>query len=191
VELEPKTSYHGNLCLTTKKNSFVILFKIKFLFIIFSFEMDSDLRNKIYFCGRFKYFQTMQSSAMEGIKRYPNDVSYRLLNGFALVLNGRYQESIRELDSLYNLKEYGVGAIVALIYAHKSCQTVDKEALEMLEEKLKSDRKSSTKMGLYFAALFFYFKDKFEKAREYLDRHLKQNSESLDGLCLKVSVTLF
>lgn len=147
--------------------------------------MDSEIKYNILYYGRHKYYQTMQNCALEGSKKYPNDISFRLFSGFSLVLSGRYQEGIRELDNLHSVRDVNIGAIVALIFAHRSCQTVDKEAVLMLDEKLKAERKSTTGMGLYFAALFLFLQQKVEKARDYLERFLKQNGESPEGLCLK------
>jgi hypothetical protein len=36
------------------------------------------------------------------------------------------QEGIRELDPLQSFSEVQLGALLALIHAHKKCQTIDK-----------------------------------------------------------------
>ena len=78
-----------------------------------------------------------------------------------------------------------LGALVGLIQAHKSCLTVDKEAVAAYDTRLKEERKKATDESLYYAALFLLYLDKAEKAREYVDRLLKINSNSVDGLNLK------
>ena len=78
-----------------------------------------------------------------------------------------------------------LGALVGLIQAHKSCLTVDKEAVAAYDTRLKEERKKATDESLYYAALFLLYLDKAEKAREYVDRLLKINPNSVDGLNLK------
>ena len=78
-----------------------------------------------------------------------------------------------------------LGALVGLIQAHKSCLTVDKEAVATYDTRLKEERKKATDESLYYAALFLLYLDKAEKAREYVDRLLKINPNSVDGLNLK------
>ena len=38
---------------------------------------------------------------------------------------------------------------------------------------------------MYFAGLYLFFSGRHDKAREYIDRMLKMNSENADGLTLK------
>lgn len=147
--------------------------------------MDYEVKSKILYYGRHEYYQTMQNHAIDGMKKFPTDVSFKLFSGYSLVLSNRHQEAIRELESLQAPREVNIGAIIALIVAHRSCGTVDKEAVTLLEEKLKTERKNASGMGFYYAAVFWYFLRKPDKAKDYLDRYLKQNPDSVEALCLK------
>ena len=61
------------------------------------------------------------------MKRFSGDPAFRFFYGMALVLEGRVQEGIRELDPLQGYSEVMLGSLLALIHAHKQCLTVDKE----------------------------------------------------------------
>lgn len=153
-------------------------------------ETDKDLKFKIHYFCREKYYQTMENIALEGIKKFPDDPAFKLYSGIALVLSGRVQESIRELEPLIGYKDVNVGALLALISAHKACQTVDKETVMQLDAKLKTERKASSEFGLYYGALFLFLNNKIDKSREYLERFLKNNPDSFEGLTLKGWVEL-
>lgn len=146
---------------------------------------DSDLKYVIHYYCREKYYQTAENLALEGSRTYPDDYTFKLYSCFGLVLSGRFQESIRELEFLLNLKDVNIGATLALITAHKLSQTVDKETLLHLDNKLKSERKVSTDLGLYYGALFLFFNDKINKSAEYLEKFLKIHPDSNEGLVLR------
>ena len=85
-----------------------------------------------------------------------------------------------------------LGALLALIHAHKQCLTIDKEAVAGFDQKLKEERKRADDQALYFASTFLLYVEKIDKAREYVDRLLKINPLNKDGLILKgwVEVTI-
>ncbi|KAK6629913.1 hypothetical protein RUM43_003734 [Polyplax serrata] len=146
---------------------------------------DKDLKYMIHYYCREKYYQTAENLAIEGIKTYPDEYSFKLYSCFALVLSGRYQESIRDLESLISLKNINVGALLALIAAHKLLQPVDKETVAQLDNKLKTDRKTATAQALYYGALFLFFSRKLSKSIEYLQKVLKISPDFTEALVLK------
>lgn len=108
-----------------------------------------------------------------------------MFNGFSLVLGNRIQEGIRELNPIQNDPELSISAILALLYAHKRCNVIDKEALINLDMKLKQERKNLTPIGSYYAAVFLYLSGKTEKSKEYTERVLKIHPEHAEALTLK------
>ena len=148
------------------------------------------IKAKIHYYGREKYFHQMQVAAVDGIKRFAGDQTYKFFYAMALVLEGRLQEGIRELDPLQSYSDVMLGALIGLIHAHKLCLTVDKEAVAAFDAKLKDERKKADDQALYFAGLFLLYVEKADKAREYVDRLLKINPNSVDGLNLKGWVEL-
>lgn len=120
-----------------------------------------------------------------GIGKFINDYSFRLFNGFSLVLGNRIQEGIRELNPIQNDSDLSIGAILALMFAHKRCNVVDKEALLTLETKLKQERKNLSATGSYYAGVFLFLSGKVDKAKEYAERVLKIHSDHPEALILK------
>uniref|UniRef100_A0A336M386 CSON011277 protein n=1 Tax=Culicoides sonorensis TaxID=179676 RepID=A0A336M386_CULSO len=146
---------------------------------------EDDYRSLIMYYGREKFYNHMQNAALEGIGKFINDFSFRLFNGFSLVLGNRIQEGIRELNPIQNDSDLSIGAILALIYAHKRCNVVDKEALLNLDTKLKQERRTISATGSYYAGVFLFLSGKIDKAKEYADRVLKIHSDHPEALILK------
>lgn len=82
-------------------------------------------------------------------------------------------------------KELGMAAALALIYAHKRCTVIDKEALLQLDQQLKDERKQLKNQSAYFAGVFLFLSGKLEKAKEYAEKSLKLMRTSIDALVLK------
>lgn len=146
---------------------------------------DHEYKSLILYYGREKFFQLMQNKSLEGLTKFTGNTVFRLYNGFALVLGNRIQEGIRELNPIQSEKDYSMAAILGLIYAHKRCTMVDKEALTQFDQRLKEERKKLTAASAYFAAVFLLLSGKNDKAREYADRSLKLNKDSVDAIVLK------
>ena len=98
------------------------------------------------------------------------DPAFKFFFGMALVLEGQVQEGIRELDSVQTYTEVQLGALLALIYAHKRCSTMDREAVVALDTRLKEERKKADDQALYYAGIFLLHIDRADKAKEYVDR---------------------
>ncbi|GAB0090491.1 Tetratricopeptide repeat [Sergentomyia squamirostris] len=146
---------------------------------------DHDFKCIILHYGREKFYHSMQNRAFEGLSRFSGNAGFRFYNGIALVLGNRNQEGIRELTHMQEEKEYSMALILALMFAHKRCAVVDKEAILNLDGKLKEERKQLTASSAYYAAVFLLLTGKFDKAKEYADRALKLNSNFPDALSLK------
>ncbi|XP_063424970.1 tetratricopeptide repeat protein 21B-like [Mytilus trossulus] len=147
-------------------------------------DIDPVIIGKINYYCREKYYCHMENAASEGLQKYSNDVILKYLKAYAIILQGRVQEGMRELDVLKDKRDVNLAATMTLMLGHKYSQTVDREALQELDAKLKEERKQSGEMGLYYAALFLFHNGKFDKAREYIDRMLKMQVTK-EGLTLK------
>ncbi|XP_076366451.1 LOW QUALITY PROTEIN: tetratricopeptide repeat protein 21B-like [Tachypleus tridentatus] len=148
-------------------------------------DSEALLKAKIHYYCREKYFHAMQNAAVEGLKKFMGDPVYRFYFGISLVLEGRVQEGIRELDSVQDSRDVMVGSLLALVYAHRKCKVVDREAVSQLDAKLKEKRKQAGEMGLYYGGVFLFFTARYDKAKEYIDRMLKISPSSKEGLVLK------
>lgn len=152
---------------------------------------EKDLKAKVHYYCREKLYHAMQSAALDGLRKYPGDVTFRLYNGLSLVLGRRIQEGIRELEPLQSDHDVMLGTILALLFAHRRCSVVDREAVAQLDSRLKEERKRAGEMELYHAAVVLFHTGKPEKAREYADRLLKSNSNSPDGLVIKGWIEMY
>lgn len=146
---------------------------------------DQEYKSLVLYYGREKFYHLMQNTALEALSKFAGNVCFRLYNGFALVLGNRIQEGIRELTPLLSEKEHSMAAILGLIYAHKRCTVVDKEALLQFDTSLKEKRKRLTANSAYYCAVFLMLSGKIEKSREYAEKALKLNHDSVDALVLK------
>lgn len=118
----------------------------------------------------------MENAATEGLQKFSNDPVLKFFRAYAVILQGRIQEGIRELDVLKDKRDVNICSKLALMFAHKHSQSVDREAVQELDAKLKEERKQSGEMGLYYGGLFLLLNDKPDKAREYIDRMLKMGT---------------
>ncbi|XP_013391055.1 tetratricopeptide repeat protein 21B [Lingula anatina] len=148
-------------------------------------ETDSVTLAKINYYCREKLYRHMQNAALEGMKKYGNDPVLKFFHAYSMLLEDRVQEGMRELEILKDKRDLNLCTYMALMFGHKRCKTVDREAMQELDTKLKTERKQAGEMGLYFAGLFLFHSEKYDKAREYIDRMLKINANSKEGLILK------
>ncbi|XP_069186237.1 tetratricopeptide repeat protein 21B isoform X2 [Procambarus clarkii] len=148
-------------------------------------EADAIFKGKIHYYGREQYYQAMQDTCIAASKKFGNDPVYRFYSAVSHLLQGCTQEAIRQLQPLQNDRDIMLGTLLALIYAHRHCQVVDREAVTQLDSKLKEERKKASEMPLYYAGMFLLLSGKIDKSREYIDRMLKLSPEQEDGLVLK------
>ncbi|XP_033124188.1 tetratricopeptide repeat protein 21B-like [Anneissia japonica] len=137
-----------------------------------------------YYCQE-KLYNHMQIVATEAIKKYGNDPVLLFYRAFSFVLEGRLSEGMRDLESLKDKADVNICSTMALMYAHKRMKTVDREAVQELDAKLKEERRSAGEKGLLFGGTFLWHSGRHDKAREYVDRMLKASPSAKEGLILK------
>lgn len=102
-----------------------------------------------------------------------------------LLLRALFIKGIRELNPMQSDKEFGMAATVGLIYAHKRCTSIDKEALWQLDQRLKEERKHLSSQSAYYAGVFLFMSGKMEKAKEYAEKSIKLLHTSIEAIVLK------
>uniref|UniRef100_H3ARN0 Tetratricopeptide repeat domain 21A n=1 Tax=Latimeria chalumnae TaxID=7897 RepID=H3ARN0_LATCH len=142
-----------------------------------------------YYCQE-KYYHHMQDVANEGLKKYTNDPVLLFFRAFGFLVEDRTQEAIRELEAIKDNVDISLCCILALIYAHRKSETVDRDAVLQLEGRLKESRKTAGDKALYYAAMFLWLLGRNIKAKEYIDRMLKISNSCSQGLILKGWVDL-
>ncbi|KAG2458127.1 WDR48 protein, partial [Polypterus senegalus] len=132
-----------------------------------------------------KFYRHAINIANEHLKKNVNDPVMMFFKAYGALMEGRTQEAIRELNELKDHPDVSLCSIMALIYAHKQSESLDREAVSDLESQLKTSRKTAGEQMLYHAGLFLWLLGRSDKAKEYIDKMLKIPSASKEGLILK------
>ena len=66
----------------------------------------------------------------------------QLLLLFIIIIIDRITEGMREAKLIHDSPDLVIAVPLLLIYAHKQCKTIDKEAIHELEASVKSNRRS-------------------------------------------------
>ncbi|CAK7311819.1 Tetratricopeptide repeat protein 21A [Vulpes lagopus] len=151
---------------------------------------DDSLMAEIIYYSQEKYFRHVQRAAALGLEKFSNDPVLQFFKTYGILREGHIQDAISNLESIRNHPDVSLCSIMALIYAHKLCETIDQEAIQELESSLKEIRKTASATALYYAGLFLWLIGHYDKAREYIDRNLKLSNNSREGLVLQGWVDL-
>uniref|UniRef100_A0A8D0L119 Tetratricopeptide repeat domain 21B n=1 Tax=Sphenodon punctatus TaxID=8508 RepID=A0A8D0L119_SPHPU len=126
-----------------------------------------------------------QTAAKEGLKVFGNDPVLVFYQAYGMIMEGRIQEAVQELESIKNKQDVSLCTMMALIYAHKKSSNPDRDAILELDTKLKESRKTAGPQALYYGGLFLWHLGRHDKAREYVDRMIKVSNGNKEGLILK------
>lgn len=149
--------------------------------------MDSnDYKSLILYYGRSRFYNSMQKIALDGLAKFPMQSEFRLYNGVALALGNRMQECIRELNPLKNELELGLAATMTLIYAHKHCRLIDRDAVQALESRITDVNNSNSVASFYYAAVFHYLTGDINSAFDYIGKVIKIDATFDAALILKI-----
>ncbi|XP_070433314.1 tetratricopeptide repeat protein 21A isoform X3 [Equus przewalskii] len=151
---------------------------------------DSCLMAGIIYYSQEKYFRHLQQAAAVGLEKFSNDPVLQFFKAYGVLREERIQDAISNLESIRNYPDVSLCSIMALIYAHKRCETIDREAIQELESSLKEIRKTASGTALYYGGLFLWLLGHHDKAKEYIDRMLKVSSSSREGYVLRGWVDL-
>eukprot|EP00730_Choanoeca_flexa_P019334 TRINITY_DN9437_c0_g2_i5.p1 TRINITY_DN9437_c0_g2~~TRINITY_DN9437_c0_g2_i5.p1 ORF type:complete len:1329 (+),score=492.54 TRINITY_DN9437_c0_g2_i5:125-4111(+) len=151
---------------------------------------DFELIEQTYLSGVIYYAQSglwrhVQSQVKQGLKKLGNDPVMHFWNAFSLIPEGRSAEAMRELKRLGDNRDVTLAVKLALMHAHKQASPVDKEAVKTLEGEVKAAIKDSGEVALQQGAMVMWMIGKHDKGRDLVDKMLKLNKESKDGLALR------
>ncbi|XP_066900644.1 tetratricopeptide repeat protein 21A isoform X16 [Kogia breviceps] len=142
---------------------------------------DSSLMAGIIYYSQEKYFRHVQQAAAVGLEKFSNDPVLQFFKAYGVLREEHIQDAISSLESIQNHPDVSLCSVMALIYAHKCCETIDREAIQELESSLKEIRKTASGTALYYAGLFLWLMGRHDKAKEYIDRTLKVSSSSREA----------
>uniref|UniRef100_A0A8C9BY70 Tetratricopeptide repeat domain 21A n=1 Tax=Phocoena sinus TaxID=42100 RepID=A0A8C9BY70_PHOSS len=142
---------------------------------------DSSLMAGIIYYSQEKYFRHVQQAAAVGLEKFSSDPVLQFFKAYGVLREERIQDAISSLESIQNHPDVSLCSVMALIYAHKCCETIDRDAIQELESSLKEIRKTASGTALYYAGLFLWLMGRHDKAKEYIDRTLKVSSSSREA----------
>ncbi|XP_060036382.1 tetratricopeptide repeat protein 21A isoform X2 [Erinaceus europaeus] len=151
---------------------------------------DSSLMAGIIYYSQEKYFRHVQQAAAQGLEKFSNDPVLQFFKAYGVLREEHIQDAIITLESIRNHPDVALCSTMALIYAHKHCEVVDREAVQELESRLKEIRKKASGTALYYVSLFLWLMGCHDKAKEYIDRMLKVSNNSREGYVLRGWVDL-
>lgn len=140
---------------------------------------------RVSYYMREGYYRQVQMSVLECLKKYGSDPVLVFWKAVAMIMEDRLAEGMRELQTVRDKRDVVLCCSMALSHAHKQCGTVDREAVQELEMKVKHERQNCGEQALYFAGQFLWHIGRHDKAREYVDRMLKMSPGNPEGLALR------
>ncbi|KAF7255838.1 hypothetical protein EG68_07851 [Paragonimus skrjabini miyazakii] len=145
---------------------------------------DQELMSTLFYYLREGYSHHAQVIAESALKRFPNDSMLKLYLALVTVSEGKFQDAIRRFTELKDKEDYTLAALISLAQTHKKCSDIDQEAVKGYELKIREIRRQANDMALYLAALVLFHFQRYEKAREYVERSLKANLLFVEALNL-------
>ncbi|XP_073797334.1 tetratricopeptide repeat protein 21A isoform X2 [Danio rerio] len=151
-------------------------------------EEDKTCLPLIIYYMRERYYRHAINTAARSLKVYNNDPVLRFFKAFATLMEGHSQEALQELILLKDHPHLSLCSTVALIYAHKHCETVD--AVNELNSELKRSGSTAGERALYYAALIYWILQMNLKAKTCIKKMLKISETSPEGLIMKGWIVL-
>ncbi|XP_031692315.1 tetratricopeptide repeat protein 21B isoform X1 [Oncorhynchus kisutch] len=148
---------------------------------------DTDpvcLASLIYFMGE-KFYRQSIHTAEYYLKMYSKDPVLLFFKGFGILMEGRTQEAMRELEQVKDKPTVAICSSMALICAHKQSDMIDHQAVAALETHVRNIRKTAGEKPLFYGALFLWLLGHVDKAKDYIDKILKISKSSKEGSILK------
>ncbi|XP_004412157.1 PREDICTED: tetratricopeptide repeat protein 21A isoform X2 [Odobenus rosmarus divergens] len=142
---------------------------------------DSSLMAGIIYYSQEQYFHHVQQAAALGLEKFSNDPVLQFFKTYGILREEHIQDAISNLESIRNHPDVSLCSTMALIYAHKCSEAIDREAIQELESSLKEIRKTASTTALYYGGLFLWLVGRHDKAKEYIDRTLKISSSSREA----------
>ncbi|KAJ3030267.1 UNVERIFIED_CONTAM: Tetratricopeptide repeat protein 21B [Siphonaria sp. JEL0065] len=132
---------------------------------------DPVLSSVLYYCQR-SLFHSAYKQCETALRRRTSDPVLMFWKAFALIMQGKSGEALRELEPLQEKRDLILACPAAMVYAHERCKLVDHEAMHELQAKLTiaSSSNNVSDRALIQMALFYWQTGQHEQARAYLKK---------------------
>ncbi|KAL3683406.1 hypothetical protein R1sor_001428 [Riccia sorocarpa] len=141
----------------------------------------------ILYYTRMGYGQHIHSFCSKLLQKRPKDPVLLFWHAFGLILEGSYADALRELQAISEQREVEVAVVAAMFHAHRLCAVVDREEIELLEQRLQVTEKCSSEKALFLAATLYLClggTSSIKKAREMTTRILQIQPSYVPYECL-------
>ncbi|XP_030623493.1 tetratricopeptide repeat protein 21B [Chanos chanos] len=147
-------------------------------------ESDPKCLVSIIYYFREKFYRHAINTTVSYLRIHTNDPVLLFFKAIGILMEGRIQEAIQELQQIKDRSPVSLCSIMALIHAHRQSDTIDQNTMAELESCAKVSRKTALKQTLYYNGLFLWLLGCNEKAKDYITRMLKLSKCSGQGLIL-------
>ncbi|KAI9346469.1 hypothetical protein BDR26DRAFT_855632 [Obelidium mucronatum] len=132
---------------------------------------DPVLSSVLYYCQR-SLFHSAYKQCETALRRRTSDPVLMFWKAFALIMQGKSGEALRELESLQEKRDLVLACPAAMVFAHERCKLVDHEAMHELQAKLTiaSSSNNVSDRALIQMGLFYWQTGQHEQARAYLKK---------------------
>ncbi|KAL0593486.1 Tetratricopeptide repeat protein 21A [Plecturocebus cupreus] len=151
---------------------------------------SSEPQAGIIYYSQEKYFRHVQQAAAVGLEKFSNDPVLQFFKAYGVLKEEHIQDAIADLESIRHHPDVSLCSTMALLYAHKRCETIDQEAIQELECSLKEIHKTASGTALYYAGLFLWLVGHHDRAEEYINYMLQVSRGFREGYVLRGWVDL-
>lgn len=145
----------------------------------------SEIRSTLLYFIREKLYNSMVATCKLAIEVDSRDVSLLFYRSICHLLNGQYEEGIRELEVIKSETDIKLACTVGLTYCYKYSESNDKRTREALDAQLKETKSSTNFTDYYNTAFLFFALRKFDKALELIEKLLNDRISDADAWSLK------
>ncbi|XP_069558598.1 tetratricopeptide repeat protein 21B [Brachyistius frenatus] len=138
---------------------------------------------KFYCCEKF--FSHAVRAAAAAQRSFSHEPVHTFLHAYSSLMQDQIQEAFSGFEAIRDDRDVSLCTLMALVYAEKKKTNPDREVIQLLDAKVKEDRKSAPPKSLYHAGTFLWLLGRNDKAREYVERMIKLSNGSREGIILK------
>lgn len=151
----------------------------------------TEVRSTLLYLIREKCYNSMVATCKTAIEIDSREISLLFYRSICHLLNGQYEEGIRELEVIKSENDIKLASIIGLTYCYKYSESKDIKARDSLEIQLKETKLSATFTDFYNTAFLFFSLRKYDKALELVEKVLNDRISDADAWNLKGWILIY